>query len=113
MRDNINLKELFQRTDKCVNVELISKIEEITSKGEFFFISIIDNNYYYEGLTILKSEIFPKPSINNVISIKKIYYKFDETFIPRIFIDAKICTSAEGKTENVHFNGLLGKCSRI
>ena len=97
MRKNINLKELFQKSNKSDKVEIKSKIEDITSQGEYFFVNIIDNNYYYKGLTIIKNEIFPKPSISNVIAIKDIYYKFDETFTPRIFINAKICKDPENK----------------
>ena len=113
MSDNINLKELFQRPDKSDKVEIISKIEEITSKGEFFFINIIDSNYYYKGLTIMKNEIFPKPSIDDVIAIKKIYYKFDETFTPRIFINAKICKEpVKKKTNDLSRLNLFGEGAR-
>ena len=113
MRKNINLKELFQKSNKSDKVEIKSKIEDITSQGEYFFVNIIDNNYYYKGLTIIKNEIFPKPSISNVIAIKDIYYKFDETFTPRIFINAKICEEPAEKNMNFSYKlNLFGKEGR-
>ena len=97
MKKNINLKELFQKSNKCDEVEIKSRIKDITSLGELFFVNIFDSNYYYKGLTIMKNEIYPKPLIGNTIAINKIYYKFDETFTPRIFINAKICKDPENK----------------
>ena len=90
MNKIINLKELFQSSDKCIELEIKSKIESITSKNELIFIDAIDGENYYKGLTIKKSEIFPKPSCDNLILIQKIYYKLDEDFQQRLFIKAQI-----------------------
>ena len=90
MNKIINLKELFQSSDKCIELEIKSKIESITSKNELIFIDAIDGENYYKGLTIKKSEIFPKPSCDNLILIQKIDYKLDEDFQQRLFIKAQI-----------------------
>ena len=90
MNEHINLKELFQRTNKCYEVEIESKIEEIIAENEFLLVNLIDNKKYYKGLTIRKSEIFPMPTCNNLIKIKKINYRLNEEFQPRLFINAKI-----------------------
>ena len=71
MKKNINLKELFQSSNKDYEMEMKSKIESITRRDELIFVDIINNNNYYKGLTILKSEIFPEPSNDSRIVIKK------------------------------------------
>ena len=95
----INLKQLFQRSDKSIEIEIKLKLESITSKNELIFIDIFHSENYYKGLTIMKSDIFPKPSSESIILTQKIYYKFDEVFQQRLFLKAKI--SEESTNEKI------------
>ena len=83
----INLKELFQKPNKCYEIEIESKIEKVKTKEEFLYVDIINGNNYYKNFYLLKGEIFPEPSCGNLIIIKKIFYKFDENFEPKLFIN--------------------------
>ena len=104
----INLKQLFQRPNKSIEIEIKLKIESITSKNELIFIDIIDSENYYKGFTIMKSDIFPQPSCESIILAKKIYYKFDECFHQRLFLKAKISEESlnEKNTNTIKLNRL-------
>ena len=107
MSNNIDLKKLFTRPNKCDETIVESKIEEIKPKNEFFVVDIINNKNCYKGLIIKKSEIFPKPSIESLIIIKKIYYRLDEVFQPRLFINAQISKKVPKDSANEKENSLL------
>ena len=90
MTNIINLKELFQRSNKSYETNIESKIETIIPVAESFFINIENNKIYYQGFTIMKSEIFPEPACNSLIIIKKISYRFDEIFKPRLYLNISL-----------------------
>ena len=104
----INLKQLFQRPDKSIEIEIKLKLESITSKNELIFIDFFDSKNYYKGLTIMKSDIFPKPPSESIILTQKIYYKFDEAFQQRLFLKAKLSEESinEKNTNTIVLNTL-------
>lgn len=97
MSNIINLKKLFQSSNKSYETNIESKIEAITPKDESFFIDIINNNICYQGFSIMKSKIFPEPNCYSPILIKKISYRFDEIFKPRLYINASLISQKAAK----------------
>lgn len=61
---NKTLKELFLIKNKCYETKIESKIETIEPRNEFYFVDIIEDENYYQGLTIIKSELFSEPTCN-------------------------------------------------
>ncbi len=106
MNNIINLKELFQRANKCYETNKEIAIETIIPGDESFFVNFIADKIYYKGLIIMKSEIFPEPTCDSLIVIKKICYRLDEIFQPRLFINALISKKAEkhGELGNKNIN---------
>ena len=91
----LNIKDLFQRSNKCYELRIESEIKAVIAEDERFFVDIFDDEYYYKGLTIMKGEIFPEPIPGHLLSIKKIYYGIDEAFQTRLFMNAEISKMVE------------------
>ena len=111
---NKTLKELFLIKNKCYETKIESKIETIEPRNEFYFVDIIEDENYYQGLTIIKSELFSEPTCNSLITINKINYKLDEFFQPRLFINAQIIKKPEKYSligeKNIKYRDELNFC---
>ena len=111
---NNTLKELFLIKNKCYETKIESKIETIEPRNEFYFVDIIEDENYYQGLTIIKSELFSEPTCNSLITINKINYKLDEFFQPRLFINAQIIKKPEKYSligeKNIKYRDELNFC---
>ena len=109
----INLKELFQKPNKCYEIEIESKIEKVKTKEEFLYVDIINGNNYYKNFYLLKGEIFPEPSCGNLIIIKKIFYKFDENFEPKLFINILMSKKNENDFKNITTNDDINSINKL
>lgn len=90
---SIDFHKIFYNQDKSYDISLIAKIDSITDLGDIFEINLLNDGIDYKGISIVKGEIFPNPKKDDFISIDKIYYRYDDNFILRLFIHAKIINS--------------------
>ena len=86
------LRELIEKKVKSIecnekfivtDIKLIDELDQIILK-------LRQNDTIYEGLVLIKGTIFPIPKVNTILSINRIYIKYDEEFLLKIFIEGKI-----------------------
>ena len=87
---NAYLNELFKNQQKMCDTNLSTKIDNIEYSDDIFKVTFQMDNFTYKDIAIIKGKIFPNPKKNNNINIEKIYYKYDDDFNLRLYVDAKI-----------------------
>ena len=108
---NKYLNQLFLRKNKYCETRIESKIEAIILQKELYFVDIIEDENYYQGLTIIKSNLISEPTYMSIITIKNINYRLDENFQPKLFINAQIIKKHEKSSvsgrENTKYKDVL------
>ena len=90
---NAYLNELFKNPQKMCDTNLSTKIDSIEYSDDIFKVTFQMDNFTYKDIAIINGKIFPTPKINNNINIEKIYYKCDDNFNLRLYVNAKIINS--------------------
>ena len=108
---NKYLNQLFLRKNKYCETRIESKIEAIILQNELYFVDIIEDENYYQGFTIIKSNLISEPTYMSIIIIKNINYRLDENFQPKLFINAQIIKKHEKSSvsgrENTKYKDVL------
>ena len=97
---SIDFNSLFNLQRKCLDTDLKFKIEEVDAQNELILVSIKNQIIYYKNLIVNKSDIWPIPLINEIISLKNIQYKYDENYNLRLFIKINKINESYFFTEN-------------
>ena len=97
---------VFNNPQKMCDTNLPAKIDSIKDSGDIFKVTFQMDNFIYKDIAIIKGKIFPNPKINNNINIEKIYYKYDDNFNLRLYVDAKNTNDFNNK-ENDSINETL------
>ena len=91
------IRELLKKKEKSIECNekfIVTDIKFIDELDQIIF-NLRQNDTIYEGLAMIKGTIFPIPKLYSILSINRIYLKYDEEFILKIFIEGKI----EGDTK--------------
>ena len=83
---------LLEKEDKIiiVNEKLIVKKIEMKNEIDLIILDLQKNNNLYQGLAMEKGYIYPIPKLNDVLSIRKIYLKYDGQFQLKLFLEGII-----------------------
>ena len=86
------LNSLLEKEDKSiiVNEKFIVKKIEMKNEIDLIILDLQKNNNLYQGLAMEKGNIFPIPKLNDVLSIGKIYLKYDGQFQLKLFLEGII-----------------------
>ena len=86
------LRELLAKKEKSIecNEKFIVTAIKFISELDQIILNLRQNDTIYEGLVMIKGTIFPIPKLFSVLSINRIYLKYDEEFILKIFIEGEI-----------------------
>jgi hypothetical protein len=98
----IQFMTVFDNPEKICKCNWEVKINSIIDLGEMIEVSVEDkNNVKFNGLIIMKGEIFPLPKKEQNIIIDKIKYGYDKNFKKRFFINANIINPEKFDNKNV------------
>ena len=90
MEELLNI--LLEKEDKSIIVKEKFIVKKIEMKNEIDLI-ILDlqkNSNLYKGLAMEKGNIFPIPKLDDVLSVEKMYLKYDGEFLLKLYLEGKI-----------------------
>ena len=104
MEELLNI--LLEKEDKSiiVNEKFIVKKIEMKNEIDLIILDLQKNNNLYQGLVMEKGKIFPIPKLDDVLSVEKMYLKYDGEFQLKLFLEGKILKNKQLDLKEIIIN---------
>ena len=76
---------------RVINTNLLNELD-------FVELEVEESGSIFRNIILIKGEIYPLPKKGDFLSIKKLYFNYDNLLVFRLFVKAEICLSS---TNNV------------
>ena len=87
---SVDFNLLFSNPQKICDTNFEAKVESEKCSNEIITVTLKNKNIEYRNINIIKGEIFPIPKKDNIISVYKVHYRYDDNFNLRLYISANI-----------------------
>lgn len=84
---SIDFSLLFSNPQKICDINFEAKVESEKCSNEIITVTLKNKNIEYRNI---KGEIFPIPKKDDIISVHKVHYQYDDNFNLRLYISAYI-----------------------